>query len=311
MPVRALVIAGPTASGKTSASIELAHRFGGEVISADSMQIYKYMDIGTAKPSMEERDGIPHYMLDIIDPWEDYSVAAYADAARKCIKDTAARGKLPIVVGGTGLYINALAENIQYGAAPDIPDSLISELEEFAGKNGAEALHDILKKEDPEAAEQIHFNNVKRVIRAVGMKRVSGMTLSERNAASKSMPREIECNVYAIDTDREVLYSRINQRVDAMIEAGLEREVRDVIKLCENAYTESAARPRPNTALQAIGYKEFIDYFNGECDFESAVDRIKQYSRNYAKRQMTWFRKPDWVKWIRLEELKCIQNPEG
>lgn len=311
MPVRALVIAGPTASGKTSVSIELAHRFGGEVISADSMQIYKYMDIGTAKPNMEERDGIPHHMLDIIDPWEEYSVAAYADEARKCIKDTASRGKLPIVVGGTGLYINALAENIQYGAAPDIPCALISELEEFAGKNGAEALHDILKKEDPEAAEQIHFNNVKRVIRAVGMKRVSGMTLSERNAASKSLPREIECNVYAIDTDREVLYSRINQRVDEMIEAGLEREVRDVINLCENAYTENENRPHSNTALQAIGYKEFIAYFNGEYDFETAVDRVKQYSRNYAKRQMTWFRKPDWVKWIRLEELKCIKNPQG
>ncbi len=311
MPVKALVITGPTASGKTSASIELALKYGGEIISADSMQIYRYMDIGTAKPSPAERKGVPHYMLDVADPWEDYSVAKYAKEARKCIKDVALRGKLPIITGGTGLYINALVENIDYDTAPDVPSEYIDELTEYAHKNGAEALHGILRREDPEAAEQIHFNNIKRTARAIGMKRVTGMTLAQRNSASKASPADIECDVYAIETDRDVLYDRINKRVDEMFEAGLEDEVRRVIKLCENAYTAYGDRPRSKTALQAIGYKEMIAYFNGEYGYDTAKERIKQYSRNYAKRQITWFRKPDWVKWIRLDELRCIMNPQG
>ena len=160
MPVKALVITGPTASGKTSVSIELAHKFGAEVISADSMQIYKYMDIGTAKPTAEEMEGIPHHMLDVVFPWEEYSVAQYAEDARRCIRETARRGRLPIITGGTGLYINALVENIQFNRFPDLLPEEIAELEDYAREKGAEALYELLRNEDPEAALQIHFNNI-------------------------------------------------------------------------------------------------------------------------------------------------------
>lgn len=307
MPVNVLVIAGPTASGKTSAAISIAERFDGEIISADSMQIYKYMDIGTAKPDIKEQNGIPHHMLDIVNPWEEYSVAQYAENARAAIKDVIKRGKLPIVAGGTGLYINTLVENIQYNVSEDIDQSEVKTLEEYYEKNGAEALHNILKHEDPVASAQIHCNNVKRVIRAIGMKRTTGMTLEERNAASRANPSEFNFNVYAIDTPRDVLYDRINSRADKMIELGLVEEVQSVINLCENAYNHGDAQEKTlsKTALQAIGYKEIISYLNKEHDFDTAVERIKQGSRNYAKRQLTWFRKPSWVKWIGLEELRC------
>lgn len=313
MPVKVLVITGPTASGKTSAAITLAKKFDGEVISADSMQIYRYMDIGTAKPDAAEQDGVPHYMLDIVAPWEEYSVAQYAVDARASIKEVARRGKLPIVTGGTGLYINTLVENIQYNISADADENEIKSLEEYFQKNGAEALYTILKKEDPAAAEQIHFNNVKRVIRAISMKRATGMTLEERNYASRAVPSEFDFTVYAVDTPRDLLYDRINRRVDIMLEAGLVEEVKKVINLCETAYNhgETQEKTLSRTALQAIGYKEIISYFNKEHDFETAVERIKQGSRNYAKRQLTWFRKPSWVNWIELEELRCIERPEG
>ncbi len=312
MPVKALVITGPTASGKTSISIELAHRFGAEVISADSMQIYKYMDIGTAKPTTEEMEGIPHHMLDVVFPWEEYSVAQSAEDARRCIRETARRGRLPIITGGTGLYINALVENIQFNRFPDLLPEEIAELEDYAREKGAEALYEILRNEDPEAALQIHFNNIKRVVRAIGMKRRTGMTLAERNRASRSQPPEVDCTVYALETDRGLLYERINRRVDQMLRAGFADEVRNVIKICENAYTlgETQQKSLGKTALQAIGYKEMIACFNGEYDFETAVERIKQSTRHYAKRQITWFRKPAWVNWIGLEDLRCIKRPE-
>ena len=300
MSVKALVITGPTASGKTSAAIALAHRFNGEIISADSMQIYKYMDIGTAKPDEEEKEGIAHHMLDIVEPWEEYSVAQYADDARRCIRDVAQRGKLPIIAGGTGLYINTLVENIDYSATPEMKPEILAEIEAFYEQNGAEALHVLLEKEDSEAAEQIHFNNVKRVMRALGMKRSTGLTLAQRNAASKSRPKEFDFTVYAVDTPRDKLYERINLRVDKMLEAGLLDEVKRVVDLCPGTLSK--------TALQAIGYKEFIDYFDGKCDLETAVERVKQGSRNYAKRQLTWFRKAPWVNWISLEKLKNIEE---
>lgn len=295
MSVKALAIAGPTASGKTSAAIALAHRYNGEIISADSMQIYKHMNIGTAKPDEEEREGIPHYMLDVVEPWEEYSVAQYAEQARACIREVANKGKLPIVVGGTGLYINTLVDNIEYSASPEMNPDVLAEIEYFYAEKGAEELHLLLEKEDPEAAKQIHFNNIKRVIRALGMKRSTGLTLEQRNAVSKSSPKEFDFTVYAIDTPRNVLYNRINVRVDKMLEMGLLDEVKHVMALCENKLSR--------TALQAIGYKEFIDYFNGICDFDTAIERVKQGSRNYAKRQLTWFRKPSWVNWISLEDL--------
>lgn len=301
MSVKALVVTGPTASGKTSAAITLAHRFDGEIISADSMQIYKHMNIGTAKPDEKEKDGIEHYMLDIVEPWEEYSVAQYAEDSRACIRKVIEKGKLPIVVGGTGLYINTLVENIEYCALPEMDTEILFAIETFYAENGAEALHSVLETEDPEAASQIHFNNVKRVIRALGMKRTTGMTLAQRNAISRNKPQEFDFTVYAVDTPRDVLYERINKRVDKMLEAGLLDEVKLVMKLCENKLSK--------TALQAIGYKEFIDYFNGLCDLDVAIERVKQGSRNYAKRQLTWFRKPSWVNWISLNDIIKINKP--
>ena len=212
-----------------------------------------------------------------------------------CIREVIKKGKLPIVVGGTGLYINTLVENIEYSSSPEMDTEILAEIEKFYAESGAEALHSVLEKEDPEAAEQIHFNNVKRVVRALGMKRTTGLTLAQRNAASKSSPKEFDFTVYAIDTPRDVLYNRINVRVDKMLEMGLLDEVKHVMALCENKLSK--------TALQAIGYKEFIDYFNGICDLDTAIERVQQGSRNYAKRQLTWFRKPSWVNWISLDEL--------
>ena len=314
MPIKALIITGPTASGKTAVSIELAHKFEGEIISADSMQVYRYMDIGTAKPTAAEMEGVPHHMLSIVSPWEEYSVAQYAEEARLCIRGVAARGKLPIITGGTGLYINALAENIRYPSYENEGrnGNIALELQRFAEENGAQKLHEILRREDPEAAEQIHFHNIKRVIHAIEMKRVTGATLAERNLASKLTPPELDCTVYAVQTDRALLYDRINRRVDEMLAAGLVEEVRHVIKMCEIAYNqgETQLQSLSRTALQAIGYKEILEYLHGAHDLDTAVERIKQGTRNYAKRQITWFRKPGWVNWIGLDDLRCIKKPE-
>ena len=289
-----IVIAGPTASGKTALSIDLARKLNGEIVSADSMQIYKYMDIGTAKPDQAERDGIPHHMMDIVEPWEEYSVAQYSEAARTCMKEIAQRGHMPIVVGGTGLYISSLVENIRYEDTPT-DATLHDELELFVREKGADALHARLAICDPEAAGQIHANNVKRVLRALEMRLVTGLTLEERNVRSKAGPKEFDFTVYAIDMDRNVLYQRIDRRVGLMAEAGLVEEVRRV-----------SAMGMSRTALQGIGYKEILEHFAGKISLEDALDQIRQGSRNYAKRQLTWFRRPEWVSWKCSEDIRTI-----
>ncbi|MBR5281039.1 MAG: tRNA (adenosine(37)-N6)-dimethylallyltransferase MiaA [Clostridia bacterium] len=291
-----IVIAGPTASGKTALSIDLARKLNGEIVSADSMQIYKYMDIGTAKPDSTERAGIPHHMMDIIEPREEYSVAQYTQTARQVMKEIAARGHTPIVVGGTGLYISGLVENIVYEDT-EVDPALHAELETFAKAEGAEALHRRLQACDPAAALEIHANNVKRVIRALEMFLTTGLTLKERNLRSKSGPQEFDYTVYAIDMDRAVLYDRIDRRVGMMAEAGLVEEVRRV-----------DAMGMSRTARQGIGYKEILEYFTGKMSLEEALDQIRQGSRNYAKRQLTWFRKPDWVSWKTADEIRRIYN---
>lgn len=291
-----IVIAGPTASGKTALSIDLAQKLHGEIVSADSMQIYKYMDIGTAKPDLTERAGIPHSMMDIIEPWEEYSVAQYTQEARKAIKAIAAKGHTPIVVGGTGLYISGLVENIVYEDTPVDP-ALHAALETYAQEQGAEALHARLQAADPEAAGEIHANNVKRVLRALEMCLTTGLTLKERNLRSKSGPQEFDYTVYAIDMDRAVLYDRIDRRVGMMAEAGLVEEVRKV-----------EAMGMSRTARQGIGYKEILEHFTGKISLEEALDQIRQGSRNYAKRQLTWFRRPDWVSWKTADEIRKIYN---
>ncbi len=280
-----ICIAGPTASGKTALAVEAALMLGGEVISADSMQIYRFMDIGTAKPTDEEKRGVPHHMLDFLDPSEEYSVAQYVEDAKKIIARVHAEGKVPVVAGGTGQYISALVDNLSFDQTEADP-ALQAELTEYAGKNGAHALHLMLRAEDPAAAEGIHENNVKRVIRALEMKRLTGLTLAERNAASRSKPVFAAYRVFGIKTDRPVLYDRIDRRVDVMMESGLEREA-------EALFSRNPGR----TASQAIGYKEFLPYFNGEAGLDAVICEIKKNTRNYAKRQLTWFRRPGWVEW--------------
>lgn len=284
-----VVIAGPTASGKTALSVELAKSLGGEIVSADSMQIYKYMNIGTAKPTEAEKQGIPHYMMDFLDPSVNYSAADYCCAAHKVIADIAARGKLPVLVGGTGLYIDSLVDDVRFGEV-DSDRNIRAELEETAKNGGAEKLHEMLAGIDPESAEKYHPNNVRRVIRAIEFYRVTGKTISAHNREEKHS--RYKTAYFCIKWDRDVLYDRINRRVDIMLADGLENEVRGLL---EKGY------PRNCTAMQGIGYKEFFDYFDGKIPLGEVTENIKMNSRRYAKRQLTWFRRRADIAWLAPE----------
>lgn len=286
-----LVVCGPTASGKTAVGVRLARELSGEVVSADSMQIYKGLRISTAKPSSEEMGGIPHHMMDFLEPWQEYSVADYVREAAECIRDIHARGKLPIVVGGTGLYINSLVDNITFDHIPE-DHKRRRELEDMAAANGKDYMHGMLREIDPGAAEIIHPNNLIRVIRAIEMAELSGKSGQENRQESrkKSSPYEL-CMIGLTCFDRSVLYERINRRVDKMAQEGLAEEVRLVMESCT-----------PHTAFNAIGYKELMPYFRGERSFPEALEDIKQNTRRYAKRQLTWFRRDERISWIDTPE---------
>ena len=309
MNIQAVIITGPTASGKTAAAIELAHRVGGEIISCDSMQVDKGMNIGTAKPTPDEMEGIPHHLLDVAEVYDTFSVADYMQLAIPCIREIAARGKLPIIAGGTGLYVTSLAENIQYEEQTGDPE-LRERLNHLAQEQGPEALHQKLAELDPEAAAQIHPHNIKRVVRAAELSVLTGKTQAQRNAASRKKPSDITYQVYAIDCDRRLLYEKINRRVDLMMQQGLLEETRALLRYCQAAYQKglSSAPSFSKTALQAIGYKELFPYLDGTVSLEAAIAQIKQNTRNYAKRQLTWFRRPAWVHWVTpeiLSEMIC------
>ncbi len=280
-----ICVVGPTASGKTSLGVNLAEKLGGEVISADSMQIYKYMDIGTAKPTPEEMRGIPHHLIDFLEPSEEYSVVQYVLAAKKLIIDITDRGRIPVIVGGTGQYVSALVNNICFDETESDP-ALREYYTNIAAERGNSYLHALLEEEDPEAAAQIHENNLKRAVRALEMRKLTGLTLSARNEKSRLRPVFAHYRVFGIDVDRAELYRRINLRVDNMISEGLEDEVRRVLSMNPG-----------RTASQAIGYKEFMMYFAGSASLSETVELIKKNSRNYAKRQLTWFRREPWVEW--------------
>lgn len=292
-----VAVAGATASGKTALAVEIAKHFDGEVVSCDSMQIYKHMDIGTAKPTKDEMQGIAHHMIDIAEPWENYSVAAFVKTARMCIDDILFRGKLPVLAGGTGLYMDSVINNIEfadYGADAEYRE----ELKKAAEEKGAEFIHDILSEKDPEAAKKIHPNNVRRVIRALEICRVSGKTFSEVNREARKEP-VYDALIFEIAADRELLYERINRRVDDMLDAGLEDEVRRVMSIC---------RGKDTTAMQAIGYKEFKDYFAGAATLEETAEKIKLESRRYAKRQMTWFRRNSKIQRLILQDCYSLNK---
>ncbi len=280
-------VVGPTASGKTAFAIELAKARSGEIVSCDSMQIYKYMDIGTAKPTREERAEIPHHMIDFVHPNTNYSVADFVSRARECINDIISRGKLPVLCGGTGLYVDSVVCNIEYGQELQ-DDAYREELWKIAEENGAEVLHKMLERVDRQSSEKIHPNNVKRVIRALEICKTSGKTKTEADKLAVKTPL-YNAEMLGLNMDREVLYNRINRRVDKMLEEGLLDEVQHLIEMGVG---------RDTTAMQAIGYKELLGVIDKTCSLEEATEKIKQESRRYAKRQLTWFRRNENIKWI-------------
>lgn len=281
MKKKLLVLAGPTAVGKTELSIKLAKALNGEIVSTDSMQIYKYMDIGSAKVTKEEMQGIKHHMIDIIDPSETFTVAEYKEQAKKIIDDIINRGKLPILTGGTGLYINSVTCNMNFTEA-DKDEGYRRELENLVEIKGKEYLHDMLQKVDPKAAEDIHYNNVKRVIRALEVYKSTGKPFSSYNLGDDMYKSDYDVRYFVLTRNREELYERINKRVDIMLERGLVDECKS---LKDKGYTPSMQ------SMQGIGYKEILYYLNGSITLEKATEMIKQGSRNYAKRQLTWFRR--------------------
>lgn len=287
-----ICIVGPTASGKTRLSVELAKALGGEILSCDSMQLYRGMDIGTAKPTEEEKQGIAHYMMDFLDPREDYSVSRYVAEADRCLQDILARGKTAVIVGGTGLYVDSLIAGREFAPFPQTGRR--EELTRIVAEQGIDAVWQELNKVDPEAAARIHPANEKRVIRALEIYLETGKTMTEHDRESRLVPPKYRPLWIGLDYEnRAHLYRRIDLRVDEMFRCGLEQEVRALL---------DRGIPAGATALQAIGYKELISYLRGEGSLEDAKTQICQSSRRYAKRQLTWFRRNKKIHWLRLPE---------
>ena len=287
-----ITIAGPTASGKTALSIQLAKEIGGEIVSCDSMQVYKDMDIGTAKPTREEQEGIPHHMLSVAEPWEDFSVSRYCAMADPIVEDILRRGKSPIIVGGTGLYMDALIRGNAFAPCPSTGRR--EELEALAASQGIEAVIEKLQKVDPESAARLHPSDQKRIIRAMEVYLETGMTITEHNRKTQEIPPKYQPIRFALtDRQRQTLYDRIDRRVDAMVEAGLMEEIQGLL---------ARGIPEKCTAMQAIGYKEFVAALHGECSMDEAARQVKQSSRRYAKRQLTWFRRNPENIWLIRED---------
>ncbi|MEG1481113.1 tRNA (adenosine(37)-N6)-dimethylallyltransferase MiaA [Clostridium sp.] len=288
-----LVITGPTAVGKTELSIRLAKKLNGEIISADSMQIYRYMDIGSAKIKSEEMEGVTHHLIDIVNPKEPFSVADYKRLGEKCINDIVRRGKLPIIVGGTGLYINALTCNMDFTDA-ESDYEYRAELESLADKFGNLYIHNMLKSIDEESYIKIHENNRKKVIRALEVYKLTGKPFSSFDAGNDFYNSDYNVHYYVLNMDRTNLYSRINKRVDIMIDSGLEKEC---IKLKQMGYNSSMQ------SMQGIGYKEMLYYLDNKLSLDECIEMIKKGSRNYAKRQLTWFRRDPRANFLNKDEL--------
>ena len=282
-----IVIGGPTASGKTALSIELAKKVNGEIVSADSMQIYKDMDIGTAKPTPDEMQGIKHYLIDCVSPERRYSVAEFKKDAIGAIEEIIGKGKMPIVVGGTGLYIDSLVYGIDYSEIT-VDLEYRNYLENLAQEKGLDYVYNLAKEIDSDAINKISVNDKKRIFRILELFKETGKTKTELEIESRKKGVKYDYRVFALDMDRAILYNRINKRVDLMIEAGLIDEVRRIIK----------KYPSMPTAMQGLGYKEVVDFFENKYSREDMIEKIKQESRRYAKRQLTWFRKNKEIKWM-------------
>lgn len=299
-----LAVVGPTASGKTALGVELAKLYDGEIVSADSMQIYKGMDIATAKPSVEEMQGVPHHLIGLLDRNTSFSVANYVDIAKEKIEYINNCNKLPMVVGGTGLYISSLLENIQFSEIKsdlDLRARLVAEAEEF----GNEALLERLKKIDSETADTLHANNLTRIVRAIEVYELTGRKLSELKVESRQIASPYDYKMIGLTfSDRDILYSRINKRVDIMVENGLVEE-------CEAVYKAESSENNDNTLLtsnKAIGYKELIPYFKGSSSLAECLEKIKLETRHYAKRQLTWFRRNEKINWIMIDKFDTLEK---
>jgi tRNA dimethylallyltransferase len=292
-----LVIAGPTASGKTACAVELAKIYDGEIVSADSMQIYKGLSIATAKPTKEEMQGVPHYLIDFLEPEQAFSVADYVKLAGERIREIHSRGKVPILCGGTGLYISSLVNNVIFDDT-ETDGSVRKRLEKEAKTLGGHALWERLREVDPETAEKVHENNLPRVIRGLEVFETTGIPLSQHKVNSRREKSPYNaCIIGLTASDRQYLYDRINRRVDIMVENGLIEECR--------AFYDSFT---PATAYQAIGYKELVPYFEGKAELCECLDKIKQESRHYAKRQLTWFRRVDGIQWVETDKFDSFQK---
>ncbi len=294
---KVIVICGPTASGKTALSIELAKKINGEIVSSDSMQIYKYMDIGTAKPTQEEMQGIQHYLLDFVEPNQRYSVAEFKKDAENAIEQILAKGKVPIIVGGTGLYVDSLIYGIEYQDIK-LDENYRAELEKKVEKEGLETLYIEAQKIDPQAVEKISENDKKRILRILEIYHATGKNKTQQEIESRKNGVKYDYKVFAINMDREKLYERINKRVDIMIEQGLIEEVENLLK----KYNEFP------TAMQGLGYKEVVEYLENKISKEEMIEKIKRETRRYAKRQLTWFRKNKQTIWIGPHDLQKILN---
>lgn len=295
-----IVLTGPTAVGKTSLSINLARAVEGEIVSADSMQVYRYMNIGSAKITREQMQGIPHHMIDILDPRESFNVAMFQEKSRECLAQVYGRGHIPVVTGGTGFYIQALLKNVdfsgeeRFNGEKEEPGAYRKYLEMLAEEKGAAYLHELLRQADPASAEAIHANNIKRTVRALEFYHLSGQRMSEHNRQEKQKTSIYNSCYFVLNDQRERLYSRIEQRVDEMLEEGLVEEVKALKRMgCHKGMV----------SMQGLGYKEILAWLEGECTYEQAVEVLKRDTRHFAKRQLTWFRREREVIWVEKDKF--------
>ncbi len=292
-----LILTGPTAVGKTALSIQLAKAIGGEIVSADSMQVYRHMDIGSAKVTEEEMEGIPHYLIDVLDPQDDFNVATFQTLARQAMDEIYSHKNIPIITGGTGFYIQALLYDIDF-KENDEKNPIRKELEQLAKELGDKApgvLHEKLSRIDPEAARQIHANNIKRVIRAIEYFEQTGEKISEHNEEMHQKESPYNFLYYVLTRDRKTLYERIDKRVDIMIANGLVKEIEKL---------KAMGCHRGQTSMQGLGYKEILDYLDGSCTLDEAIYILKRDTRHFAKRQLTWFRRERDVRWLDLDRYQ-------
>lgn len=289
-----IILTGPTAVGKTALSIKLAKAVNGQMISADSMQVYRHMDIGTAKIKPEEMQGIPHYLIDVLEPEEDFNVVRFQHMAKEALAKIYAEGGIPIVVGGTGFYIQALLYDIDF-EENDEDTTYRQELQQLAEAKGAEYLHEMLKQVDPESAQTIHANNVKRVIRALEFHHQTGLSISAHNEEQRQKESPYQFLYFVLNDDRQMLYDRIDKRIDIMLEQGLVDEVKELV---------ASGCKRDMVSMQGLGYKEILNYLEGNCTLEESVYILKRDTRHFAKRQLTWFKREREVIWLNRPDFQ-------